>query len=153
MPLKRKFYIIIIPILIFSGCRYKEGPLISFRSIEKRIKGTWEIVGLTSDGVDSTQYYKDSCGGNMQVLWDSSSPDRRGSFNFINGKKDLSAECHFDGSDFSTVIDVNFGNQNKIIGPIGNGKSSWKILKLTMKNFKISTDINGKTYVISFKKE
>jgi hypothetical protein len=151
--MKKLLIILIALVTILSGCRYKEGPLISFRSVEKRICGIWQVVEFTSDGVDSLQYYNDSCGSVMQVFWDNSSADRRGTFHFTSVKKNFDAHFHFDGGHFSTEIDVDFGIGKRILGPIGNGASLWKILKLEYKKMKISTSFNGRNYIISFKKE
>ena len=55
--------------------------------------------------------------------------------------------------DNKNYLNINFGYYyTRIVGPIGYGNSNWEILKLTMKEFKISTDFNGKNYKISFKK-
>ena len=59
---------IVLAIAFPFGCdTYPDGPLISFRFVQKRLEGTWQIVGFTSNGVDSLQNFNDSCGGNMQI--------------------------------------------------------------------------------------
>jgi len=73
-----KKYIIISIVLttVLSGCRYKEGPLISFRSVYKRLQGYWQIIEFTSNGVDSLKYYNDSCGSVALITdIDGSNPD------------------------------------------------------------------------------
>ncbi len=146
--------IIIFLLIIATGCRYKEGPMISFRSVEKRLTGTWQIVELTSDGVDSLKYYNDSCGCKMRI----------GSFYYQDGT--LNNDVHifleegkhmYEGglslSDNKKIINVNFiYTQPTVIGPFGRAKSDWKILKLTMNKLKVSIYLNGRNYIISFKK-
>lgn len=147
--------IILLFILMTSitSCRYKEGPMISFHSIYKRLLGTWQIVEFTSNGVDSLQYYNDSCGATMRVY---KPYHDEGDYLNFSGKKEFLASSSF--VDKKKVLKVwffsfNNGSQYWSLGPIGvNRKSEWKILKLTMKEFKISTDFNGNNYNISFKK-
>ena len=42
---------------IIPSCRFKEGPMISFRSVPNRLNGTWEVVEFKSNDVDSLKYY------------------------------------------------------------------------------------------------
>ena len=45
----KSFISIIIVLLIFLGCsKYEDGPLISFRSKEKRLINTWEVKSITN---------------------------------------------------------------------------------------------------------
>ncbi len=161
--MKKLLIIIIVFATVFSGCRYKEGPLISFSSVEKRLEGTWQIVGLTSDGIDSLQYYNDSCGSimtlgfrysdgspmsNYMIAFDKGKKRLGGYFTFNNNRKNMNV--YFP----SLTISNNQAQDFVVIGPIGTGKrSEWRILKLTKNDFKISTKVSSKTYIISFKKE
>ena len=56
-----------IILVIPFACRYDDGPLISFRSVKNRLEGRWQVIGFTSDGNDSLQYYNDSCGCKMTI--------------------------------------------------------------------------------------
>lgn len=143
---------LIIVITIITGCRYKEGPLISLNSVETRIKGTWQIIEFTSDGVDSLQYYNDSCGSALIIMnSDVSIYESQHYFMYFNFQTPKEFYGGFTFSDKKKVMNVDFGGGKKIIGPIGNGSSTWKILKLTNKKLKITTDFNGRNYIISFK--
>ncbi|OFX37268.1 MAG: hypothetical protein A2X08_10950 [Bacteroidetes bacterium GWA2_32_17] len=136
-------------VLSFACKKYPNGPLISFRSVENRIKGSWKIIEFTSDGIDSLQYYNDSCGSTFQI-WNSDVSEWESQhyrINFIY--KPFYGGFTFD--DKKKVMNVDFGSGKRILGPIGKGSSIWKILKLTNKKFKISTDYNGRNYIISFK--
>ena len=42
------FWIFIL--LAFTGCKYEEGPLISFRETETRLVGSWELVRTLKNG-------------------------------------------------------------------------------------------------------
>jgi len=151
--MKKIILILIILASVMDGCRYDDGPLISFRSVEKRIEGTWKVIGFTSDSVDSLQYYNDSCGSAMRIynVYDNTYDY----INFDSGIKKFGGEFTF--ADNKKIMNVWFAvpiPPFKGIGPLGGGKSSdWKILKLEMKELKISTDFNGRNYIISFKKE
>jgi hypothetical protein len=147
--MKKLLIILIALVTILSGCRYKEGPLISFRSVEKRLTGKWQIVGLTSNGVDSLQYYNDTCG--CKVVIYKATPDAHSySIIFKEGKSFFGGE--FTLSNNKKIMNVQFSDITPtIIGPIGKGKSDWRILRLKEGEFKISTDFNGRNYIISFK--
>lgn len=146
---------VIIPLLFilifFTTCRYKEGPIISTHSVVKRLFGSWQVIGFTSDGIDSLQNYIDNCNGKMRI-WQGYSTDVN-RINFDESKLPSMGGL-FTFSDNKKIMKINFGDTSIYngIGPFGGGRSEWKILKLTMKEFKISTDFNGRNYIISFKK-
>ena len=139
---------------LLTMCRYKEGPLISFRSTYKRLEGYWQITKFTSNGIDSLKYYNDSCGslawiGNIDLM--TSDKEYYIYFNLRESNEFFSA---LKFNDNKTILYIDFGNtQRKILGPIGNGKSDWKILKLTNKYLKISTTFGGLNYEIDFNKK
>lgn len=152
------FYVIIfIFCLSLSGCRYKEEPLISFHSVEKRLEGTWKMVGLTSDGVDSLKYYNDKCGSTVTFIfrYPDGSPMPTYYMNFDKGKIRFRSYLTFVKNKKEMKVYYNDSINNWHLGPIGNNPSInyWKIVKLTEKEFKTTVDFNGKTYIISFKKE
>ncbi|MGD0712389.1 MAG: hypothetical protein ABR968_14535 [Bacteroidales bacterium] len=162
----KKFFciVILLAIALSFGCdRYPDGPLISFRSVQKRLEGNWQVVGYTSDGVDSLQNYNDSCGGYMKMDFP---PD----WNYVDISFVSDANKPFKGNDAEFCFSDHYTIMNLIIhktlfkslGPIGgntsdgtycNAYESWKILKLEKKALKISTTYNGRSYLISFKKE
>ncbi len=153
--MKNAIFIFLIFIIVLSGCRkYKEGPLISFRSPEKRISGTWQITEFTGNGVDSLQYYNDSCGANIGIALEYYDSD-----NFImqfeGCKQNISGGFHFESFD-NIIVHFNYGAYGakyRIIGPIVSGvTSSWKILRLTKDELKVSVDYDNKNYEMFFKK-
>jgi len=148
--MKKNFILILLIILLIPfACRYKEGPAISLRSVKSRLIGNWNVTEFTSDGIDSLKYYNDSCGCLMHIPDLSDELDINvfgynkefgGSFSFTKNKK---------------IMHVYFkqhASWYKNIGPIGIN-SDWKILRLTKEEFKISTNVNNRNYLISFKKE
>jgi len=142
---------------LIDGCKYKDGPMISFRSVEKRLDGTWQVIEYTSNGIDSLQNFKDSCGYNMKIHFPPDYYNIDISFYTVAGNNSSSSlgnggRFHFSNNNKIMYVDFN-KTSFKSIGPIGGGESKWEILKLTMTKFKISTDFNGRNYLISFKKQ
>jgi len=146
---------------IVEGCRYDDGPLISFHSVKGRLEGTWQIIGFTSDGVDSLQYYNDSCGCKMQIRFLSDENNIYFKDCTSNKYKNSGGGGHFYFVDNKKKMNVFLGGSSQPLtglGPIarfgGRGINCvWKILKLKRDELKISTDFNGRNYLISFKKE
>jgi hypothetical protein len=155
--MKKLLVILIALVTILSGCRYKEGPLICFRSVERRLDGIWQIVEFTSNGTDYLKKYNDTCGGKMNIslCYSDGSPKPISEYqiNFLDCKTQMSLGGHFIFSNNKKIINVNFGDTllYKSLGPLGGGKSDWKILKLKYNYLKISTDFNGRNYIISCK--
>lgn len=49
----KKFSVIVLFfIVLFTACKYDEGPIISFRTYEKRISGNWEIEYAAVSGTE-----------------------------------------------------------------------------------------------------
>jgi len=149
--MKQLITCLIIVITIITGCRYKEGPMISFNSVEKRITGTWQIIELTSDGIDSLQYFIDSCGNKTRIgkMYPDDLDLRIG---FGEGKIKFGGHLSFPKN--KKEMQVFFGySQFKVIGPfVSDIVSYWKILRLTKNELKVTIDFNSRNYIISFKK-
>ena len=55
----------------FYSCKkYDEGPLISLRSVQKRLLGKWEVKQFLKDDIDLTNFYTDSCGCTLTFVYD-----------------------------------------------------------------------------------
>jgi len=143
-------------LLFLAACKYEDGPLISLRSKEKRLTGTWKIENLTIDGIDSTALYKDSCDCNLFFFIDYNkhkgvqflypiNNQWAGYWSFENNKGYLFIHMYSD-----TFWLPPF--HSKAIGPIGpSTESHWEILKLTNNRFWFTTKYNGKEYNFKFK--
>ncbi len=129
--------LILLAIAFVPACRYKDGPVISFRSIQKRLEGTWQVVGFTSNGVDSLQNFNDSCGGNMQIKFP---PD----WDFINiyfvaddNKPFKGNGGEFDFSDHYTIMNLDIHKTPfKSLGPIGGNTIGNSITTNTLESWK-----------------
>jgi len=47
----RNIFVFILMLVFVVACRYDDGPLISLRSPETRLVGTWRVVGFEKNGV------------------------------------------------------------------------------------------------------
>lgn len=52
--MKKIIFLFVAGLFIISSCKYDEGPLISFRTYEKRISGNWEIEYSAFNGQEVT---------------------------------------------------------------------------------------------------
>lgn len=133
-----------------SGCKYEDGPGISFRSACARVEGTYDIVKFEVGGADSTlSIISQSCYGKIKldggeehdIIFTGLPVTCRtsGFWDLTNNNNDLTLE--FDG---------------KFVGipPFGNGggiepvSAKYKILRLKDDEIKITTTYNNLTYLI-----
>lgn len=159
--MKKIIFVLIIISAIFEGCRYKEGPVISFRSVKERLLGTWIVTGYTSDGIDSLQYYQDSCGCEVEFP-NPNNDNERWQLGFTH--------CYYYSDNIGKVVICSYGfsknrsimNIYQPVHPISEfGFKSfgpmlvpidWEILRLTKDDFKISANMNSHNYIVTFKK-
>jgi hypothetical protein len=60
--------VLICQLCFVSGCKYEDGPLISLRSANSRIEGTYDIKKFEYGGNDSTQALKSKpCYGEIKI--------------------------------------------------------------------------------------
>lgn len=70
--LKKLFLLIVVSTaLIFSGCKYEEGPGISFRSKRDRLANEWKATGYQIDGNDDAAALKSfkSAGDSIELIF------------------------------------------------------------------------------------
>jgi len=48
--MKRVLFLVVAGVFIFSGCRYEEGSALTFKKVEKRIKGMWSVSTIYKNG-------------------------------------------------------------------------------------------------------
>ncbi len=149
---------ILIGIFPISCKKYEEGPWFSFRGVDNRIEGFWELEYLFINDVDSTAAVKSQlCDGllelsipyqlNHQGEW-KISPDTnvckqcKGDWAFSKDKKTL-----YIGRSNTDTCEFNF------VGPfLSSNYVNWEIEKLTFKQLWLSTVFNGQNCWAHFKK-
>ncbi len=134
---------------VFSTCKkYPDGPLISFLSKQKRVRGEWQVESFTVNGVDSTTQlscdyfmFGPSSGDERQyvALGCSTGGSINGVWNFTDNKKDLTI----------------YGNPSSNLGKtpfVTFSSLDWEIQRLTDKQMWLKINYNGKEYYTKFKK-
>jgi len=153
--IKKLILILIVIAAITEGCKkYSDGPLISFRSVRKRLFGDYTLTKYTVNVLDSLSLYNDSL--DVKIHCFSREDDSNIYFNVYGNRKDGSY------SDFAMICLLI--NKNKILkvldtqglsigtGPFGKGKKpEWEILRLTNKELYMKTTYNGKEYYVELK--
>lgn len=110
----------LVAYLSFSGCRYEEGPGISFKKPEDRIQGYWLLEKLYKDGEQVVEtddianrisnYYAFFFDGYLAVTAYVDGTTREsptGKWVFQNGKKDLLMDFVLMGRHYSYVAKIN----------------------------------------------
>jgi hypothetical protein len=153
--MKKIILILFLLSLLMASCKYKEGPLISFHTVQTRLHGNWVVTEYSSDGVDLLQFYKDSCGCGIQFA----NPEldtHRWDILFNNCyNSDQGVSFRYDFTDNKKIMNI-----NRLYVPLSTyGFKSFgpmlvlincNILRITMNDFKISATINGHDYVVKF---
>jgi hypothetical protein len=133
----------IVLILLLSGCKYEEGPFLSFTGVEKRIRGSWTISNVYKNGVETDtesptvveaknatfEFYK-SRTLLINYMQDNINKESSGSWEFGNKKK---------------TIRVVFINQYYSVS------REYKIIKFKNNELKVRfTDENGVEWTLVF---
>ncbi len=129
----------------FTGCKYEEGPDISFRSACARVTGQWFVESLTVDGADSLSSFNNRFGNCLTYEFVDN-----GSQYFIVGFPCDSIIS--DGGSWSLGVKNTtlYFSLGKPYGPVG--RTSWQIIRLANKEMWLRTEyFNYKMYEIHFK--
>ena len=150
---------LLLIVFTFSCKKYPEGPLISFRTPFARIIGNWQMTEYISNGIDSAQYYNNSLNFHVEIGYrHREEEDKDLNIYLLNENKSFKERMLFSSDRKTLIVDctdsIFYDNHGvNFFGPFKeNTKCNWHILKLTNKEFKMSTDLNGNNYKISFKK-
>ena len=152
--MKKNILILLIIVGIAGGCKYKDGPCISFRSAENRIYGYHTLTKYTVNGEDSLNQYHDSLGLKFNFIYDDISNVR---VCIMDGPRrdgfsgDLYWGWELTNDDKILKITGSSGSAYGV-GPFGINKTpEWKILKLKANDIMLKTTFNGKEYLIELK--
>ena len=142
--------------LFITSCKkYEEGPLLSFRTVNGRLEGTWEIEKYLVNGIDSTQLYKDSCGCNFMFYHPGTSDLL---LNYLNFRTDFNTMGNSQSSYYTytfnknkTQINICFPDYMNNLGPLGKDTNIWDpipfaITKLSTRHLWLSTTYDNKLY-------
>lgn len=160
--MKKLLLTLLILTAIIDGCKkYDDGPFISLRTARNRLLGSYSVAQYTVNGVDSLILYNDSMYSQFDILQDESGNDF--GYGISGNRKDgiyCSAIGHWKLNNDKTKLTVtlstcysNDGHKHPSgTGPfINNATPEWKILRLTDTEVKMTTNFNGKEYLIELK--
>jgi hypothetical protein len=153
--------VIFISSILFSGCKkYDEGPKFTLRSVKNRLtNGPWKLQELTKDGADVTASYKeidfeynfDATGGLGTSTTYSQSYTYIGQLNKVSG-----AVLFFDNDIMEMTVTYSNGSSSapNVFSYDSNYESpSWKIKKLTNKEFWLETRVDNEFYSMKLTKD
>jgi hypothetical protein len=154
--MKKNFFALSVILLFIAGCRYDDGPKISFRSPEQRLKGYYDVDFFSINDIDSTSYYMDSCGCDLWI-----SPGDSKTLTYLcvlTACKDGKGEDTWGSFLLSThrnKLFVSYDSTSMVgIGPFSSGTyTEWDIQRLTNKNLWMKTTFNGKDYKVKLVKK
>ncbi len=142
------FYILICIFISFSCKKYEEGPLVSFRTKNKRIQGSYNInefkvngedklIELQSSGADGTYEFLIVDGDNYIIN------------KYIKGMDPIRSTWRW-GEKKEYIA---FGPKHTPTYGVIGYSATWTILKLTDKEMKLHSNfIDDKSYIVNFKK-
>jgi hypothetical protein len=153
MKLRISIFMFLTVCFIFPCCKYKDGPIISLRTADRRLQGEFQAEAFEVDGKDAMNICSDSIFNNIIRM---TSDD-------VGFKFHLSLEADFGGCfgtyhllDNDETLEFNILSQSDHYpgyGPFRVYKiSSWKILKLSNKKLWIETTFEGHDYYLKLKK-
>jgi hypothetical protein len=139
---------------LLQSCKYEDGPIISFRTADRRLQGEFQADAFNIDGQDAFQIWTDSiCNDFFRIDWkdvgNKFSVYIRSSFGGCSGSYYISSDKKKLGFVFFDVVD----GQYMGYGPFKHEKQSeWKILKLSNKKLWVETTFEGHYYCLKLKK-
>ncbi|MEI6766765.1 MAG: hypothetical protein WCM76_14130 [Bacteroidota bacterium] len=151
--MKTKIIFSLLFLATLIGCKYEDGPLISFRTAYKRVIGSYQAEAFQIDGQDAMQIWKDSVCDIGVIFYTQEEPLKSiinvgssfgglgGQFKLTNNNRKISF-YRIDGDSLYPGC-----------GPFDRGKeSTWNILKLSNQRMWIETDFEGHDYLLKLKK-
>ena len=126
--------------LLFSACKYEDGPKLSIRTKKHRAVNSWSIDKVLEDGVDKTDAYKNAY-VNYQVTL-----QKDKSYEIKYRPFNISDYLETGTWDFSSdKLYINFAPKDS------KSPSKWKILRLTENETWVIQNINGKDVELRMK--
>lgn len=150
-------YLLFAVILLFSGCKYEEGPFISFRTACDRICREWEIERFYVDGADSLPDFQNKLIYCMTYKFDKDMSNLELYGYDCVGGIDSIQHNYYDGGWFlhenNRKISFGLGYIGQNYGPLFiGGDLRWTIIKLSSKEMWLEiVYFNNKKYEVKFK--
>lgn len=141
-------------LFLFAGCKYEEGPDISFRTACDRVEGDWVIESFTVDGADSLSdlLSKFSLTGNCCDFYNFHESDNNDDLfisGYVNGFEAYTGKWDLHDDNKYLTFSWEFGPEP--YGPFFLGVK-WRIIRLANKEMWLETVfINHKNYEVKFK--
>jgi hypothetical protein len=136
--------------LLFSGvsCKYEDGPDISLRSAESRVRGTYEINKFEVGGIDFTNSIKaQTCYRPITFDWDNVAD--QGVFYMNRDQVTCESNGVWSLTNKNTTIIMGFYGNFIGFPPFGSGGGTeYEILELRNKEMKFRCIYNNVTYII-----
>lgn len=147
---------VIILLIIFCGCKkYPEDPyIITFRSVQTRLLGTWQIEEFKIDETSSVGLFNNT-ENVLNVKIDKSEPEDHVDGDIVR-IADVYGVWYYE--DYQKKLKFQFYEQENdsscfYFGPFADSlESIWIIQKLTMEELWLETDYNSKNYKLFLKK-
>jgi len=145
--MKKIIWILIAISAMMSGCEKQ--------SLNK-IYGNHTLINYSVDGFDSIDLFRDSLGTTFRFYYDEVSNENICSISGIRNDGDGTLvtwnwKLNYSNKILSQIFSAGFSIG---IGPFGVGKNNieWKIINLTKKEIKMSTNYNDKEYMVILNK-
>ncbi len=124
MKFKSLSLICVLLLCVISGCRYEDGPAVSFRSVANRLKGEYTISKFEKGGIDLTDSLKKMICYNKFIIHKGSEFEARENICGCFGTYGLSHN--------NTKLVFDFSYPDTLIEPLGArfADFSWDIVRL-----------------------
>ncbi|OFY85695.1 MAG: hypothetical protein A3F72_12150 [Bacteroidetes bacterium RIFCSPLOWO2_12_FULL_35_15] len=159
---KKLLYTILVVIVITSCKKYPDGPLLSIFTKEHRIvNGDWIVDYFSINGNDSSAYFKDPYYGKYRFHQAHGDNDPTYEFRcnnlIVNPNEGFSGHWAFTNNkkDIEISTSTPFPPNNSLMPPNNitlHQPCIWAIQRLTMKDFWLKSNYNGKEYYLKLKR-
>lgn len=139
-PMMKTLGSIMAFLVLFTACKYEDGPKLSLRTKKHRAVNTWHIDQVLENGMDKTTDYKNAyVNYQIDIKADNSYELKYRPFNF--GEYVETGNWAFSGD----KVFINFTPKDS------KSPSQWKILRLTETETWVIQNINGKDVELRMK--
>jgi hypothetical protein len=149
MKKKIQIFTLLLIIATVAACRFDEGPMISFRSVENRVAKKFNLIEFTKNNVDVTQRLADSVGDTWLFK---NFHDTGGNDNLVTFPNTLFFSYEIAGNKIY-IYTPNNQNYDGIEPFIEHITTTWKIERLTKDDFWLSCTYNNSDYYLKLEED